>query len=117
MARKKREIQKRKKQQESRLGPVEETETRGTVPVRMEETGSGEVHPRKHSQVAAYRTSPYEASRRAAKTAAVSRDTWLGRNKENLLLGLLVLYVFLLGLGTVGELFEIEWILNLPLFR
>lgn len=42
---------------------------------------------------------------------------WLGRNKENLLLGLLVMYVVLLGLGTVGELFEIEWILNLPIFR
>ena len=31
--------------------------------------------------------------------------------------GLLVLYVFLLGLGTIGEIWEIEWILNLPLFR
>ncbi|MDF1524890.1 MAG: hypothetical protein P1S59_01290 [bacterium] len=49
--------------------------------------------------------------------AAVAADSWLGQNKENFLLGLLVLYVFLLGLGTVGELFEIEWILNLPLFR
>jgi len=44
-------------------------------------------------------------------------DSWLGQNKENFLLGLLILYVLLLGLGTVGELFEIEWILNLPLFR
>jgi|MGYP005651820815 hypothetical protein len=32
-------------------------------------------------------------------------------------LGLLVLYVFLLGLGTIGEIWEIEWILDLPLFR
>ena len=31
--------------------------------------------------------------------------------------GLLVLYVCLLGLGTVGEIWEIEWILDLPLFR
>ena len=30
---------------------------------------------------------------------------------------ILALYVFFLGLGTVGELFEIEWILNLPLFK
>jgi len=44
-------------------------------------------------------------------------DSWFGQNKENFLLGLLILYVLLLGLGTVGELFEIEWILNLPLFR
>ncbi len=42
---------------------------------------------------------------------------WFGRNRENFLLGLLVLYVLLLGLGTVGELFETEWILNLPIFR
>lgn len=37
--------------------------------------------------------------------------------KENLLLVVLILYVFLLGLGTVGELFEVEAILNLPLFK
>jgi hypothetical protein len=30
---------------------------------------------------------------------------------------MLVVYVLLLGLGTAGELFEIEWILNLPLFK
>ena len=57
---------------------------------------------------------------KAEKPVAEKRPdeaSWLGQNKENLLLGMLVLYVFLLGLGTVGELFEIEWILNLPLFR
>ncbi len=32
-------------------------------------------------------------------------------------IGLLVLYIFLLGLGTIGEIWEIEWILDLPLFR
>ena len=48
---------------------------------------------------------------------APAPDTWFGQNKENFLLGLLVFYVFLLGLGTMGELFEIEWILNLPLFK
>jgi hypothetical protein len=32
-------------------------------------------------------------------------------------LSLLVLYVFLLGLGTVGEVWSIEWILDLPIFR
>ena len=42
---------------------------------------------------------------------------WFGQNKDTLLLGLLVIYVLLLGLGTVGELFEIAWILDLPLFR
>jgi uncharacterized membrane protein len=52
-----------------------------------------------------------------APAKAAEDTSWLGKNKENLLLGMLVLYVFLLGLGTMGELFEIEWILNLPLFR
>jgi hypothetical protein len=52
-----------------------------------------------------------------APAKSTNETSWLGQNKENLLLGMLVLYVFLLGLGTMGELFEIEWILNLPLFR
>ena len=29
----------------------------------------------------------------------------------------LILYIFLLSLGTVGEIWNIEWILNLPIFR
>ncbi|MBT6601333.1 MAG: hypothetical protein HOB32_06715 [Nitrospina sp.] len=32
-------------------------------------------------------------------------------------LGILILYVFLLGLGTVGEVWNVEWILDLPIFR
>ena len=32
-------------------------------------------------------------------------------------LAVLILYVFLLSLGTVGEVWDIEWILNLPIFR
>ena len=39
------------------------------------------------------------------------------KNKTKLGLGALVAYVLLLGLGTVGEIWEIEWILDLPLFR
>ena len=39
------------------------------------------------------------------------------QNRGRIGLGLLMAYVFLLGLGTVGELWEIEWILDLPLFR
>ena len=39
------------------------------------------------------------------------------KNKEKLVLGALVVYVLLLGLGTIGEIWEIEWILDLPLFR
>ena len=32
-------------------------------------------------------------------------------------LTVLILYVFLLGLGTVGEVWNVEWILDLPIFR
>jgi len=32
-------------------------------------------------------------------------------------LAVLVVYILLLGLGTVGELWDIEWILDLPIFR
>ncbi len=40
-------------------------------------------------------------------------------NKYKTQLGftLLLLYVFLLGLGTIGEIWDVEWILDLPLFR
>jgi hypothetical protein len=33
------------------------------------------------------------------------------------LYAVLLLYIVLLGLGTLGELFKIEWILQLPLFK
>ena len=39
------------------------------------------------------------------------------RHKGEIGLSLLLLYVFLLGLGTVGEVWDIEWILDLPIFR
>lgn len=39
------------------------------------------------------------------------------RNKTGIGLGVLVLYILLLGLGTIGEIWEVEWILDLPLFR
>ncbi len=42
---------------------------------------------------------------------------WFDKNKAGLGLILLVLYLLLLGLGTIGEVWEIEWILDLPLFR
>ena len=39
------------------------------------------------------------------------------RYKGEIGLGILILYVFLLGLGTVGEVWDVEWILDLPIFR
>ena len=46
-----------------------------------------------------------------------SEQNFLKKNKEKLVLGALVVYVLLLGLGTIGEIWEVEWILDLPLFR
>lgn len=37
--------------------------------------------------------------------------------KAGIGLTILVLYIVLLGLGTIGELWDVEWILDLPLFR
>lgn len=42
---------------------------------------------------------------------------WGRDNKAQIWLTILVAYVFLLGLGTVGEIWDVEWILELPLFR
>lgn len=42
---------------------------------------------------------------------------FLQKNKSNIGLGILMLYVFLLGLGTIGEIWNVEWILDLPIFR
>ena len=39
------------------------------------------------------------------------------KNKDKLGLVALLVYLLLLGLGTIGEIWEIEWILDLPLFR
>tara|TARA_B100001123_G_C14358846_1_gene650096 strand:- start:213 stop:380 length:168 start_codon:yes stop_codon:yes gene_type:complete len=44
-------------------------------------------------------------------------QSFFQKNKEKLGLGALLAYLLLLGLGTIGEIWEIEWILNLPLFR
>jgi len=62
---------------------------------------------------------PVESKRpdAANKRGEAVSSGWFGQYKDNLLLGLLVIYVLLLGLGTFGELFEIEWVLDLPLFR
>jgi len=37
--------------------------------------------------------------------------------KSEFFLGILILYVLTLALGVIGELFDIEWILNLPIFK
>ena len=39
------------------------------------------------------------------------------RYKSEIGLTILILYIFLLGLGTVGELWDVEWILDLAIFR
>ena len=51
-------------------------------------------------------------------TSILNRAKEIGsRYKSEIGLTILILYVFLLGLGTIGELWEVEWILDLPIFR
>lgn len=42
---------------------------------------------------------------------------FFNKYKAGIGLGILVFYVSLLGLGTIGEIWDVEWILDLPLFR
>lgn len=134
MARRRKDIKKRRKVQEEQPAspPVHEMEEDEALAEEaafeegqplpeirddqiVQESGSreGEPDPGKTARKA----SGPDAQGVGVKNGATVPSGWFGRYKDNLLLGLLVLYVLLLGLGTVGELFEIEWILNLPLFR
>jgi len=42
---------------------------------------------------------------------------FLIKNLNILVLSIIFIYMLLLGLGTIGELFKINWILKLPLFN
>jgi hypothetical protein len=42
---------------------------------------------------------------------------YFAKYKSQIGLTLLVAYIAMLGLGTIGELWDVEWILDLPLFR
>jgi len=42
--------------------------------------------------------------------------SFLSTYKSEIFLALLILYVLTLALGVAGEFFDIEWILNLPIF-
>lgn len=135
MAKRKREIKKRKKlMEETRADEDLELkeaagDTDSAISSGLNGPGTGESSdtdpPVDDRQIIASRppAAPKKKSVRgkgssdSQPVAAAGPDSWYNSNKENLLLGLLILYVILLGLGTVGELFEIEWILNLPLFR
>jgi len=52
-----------------------------------------------------------------SKMNETTDQNFFQKNKEKLGLGALIVYVLLLGLGTIGEVWEVEWILDLPLFR
>jgi hypothetical protein len=47
----------------------------------------------------------------------VKTTGYITKYKEQIILGLLLIYVVVLGFGVIGELFKIEWILNFPLFK
>lgn len=42
---------------------------------------------------------------------------FLKKNLNIIFLFIIFIYMLLLGLGTIGELFKINWILKLPLFN
>ena len=42
--------------------------------------------------------------------------SFLGKYKNEIFVAILILYVITLGIGVIGELLDIEWIVNLPLF-
>ncbi len=44
------------------------------------------------------------------------RNFW-EKYKGEIGLTIMIIYLFLLGLGTIGEIWEVEWILDLPIFR
>ncbi len=47
----------------------------------------------------------------------MKNDSILAKYKDEIIFGLLILYIIVLGIGVIGELFNIDWILNLPLFK
>ena len=51
------------------------------------------------------------------ETSTSDEQNFFQKNKAKFGLGALVAYILLLGLGTIGEIWEVEWILDLPLFR
>ena len=51
------------------------------------------------------------------ETSTSDEQNFFQKYKAKFGLGALVAYVLLLGLGTIGEIWEVEWILDLPLFR
>ena len=47
----------------------------------------------------------------------MNSKAYFEKYKDQLILGLFFVYLLILGLGVIGELFDIQWILNLPLFK
>jgi len=44
-------------------------------------------------------------------------NSFLKSHRHKILFSLLTIYIFLLGLGVIAELFHIQWILDLPLYK
>ncbi len=111
MARRRKDIEKRKRLAGESDAEIESPSVTGT-PV-----GTFELEDRLSEEIPAARHTPPSEKRQKPSVGQTPGAGFLSKNKETLLLALLVLYVLLLGLGTVGELFEVGWILNLPLFK
>jgi hypothetical protein len=128
MSKRKKEIQKRKRLADD--GP-EDNGVEGSIPQKdLTDDASAPGQTRHEAQ-----TSPSAGDKKKAdsklspgprKTSEkrkpdtgrrASAEDGTGKGRETFLLLLLVLYVLVLGLGTAGELFEIQWILDLSIFR
>jgi len=42
---------------------------------------------------------------------------YLKRHKQNLIFAVLAAYIIILGIGVIAEMFHIQWILDLPLYK
>ena len=47
----------------------------------------------------------------------VKTTEYLTKHKDQIIFSLLLIYIIVLGFGVIGEVFNIEWILNFPLFK
>ena len=51
------------------------------------------------------------------RVTTMNIKTLVTAHKDKIVFALLFVYVIILSIGVIGELFDIEWIRNLPLFK
>lgn len=61
-------------------------------------------------------SNPVDIEDKGAQGGAGAGSFW-AKHRDDIILGLLIVYVVLLGIGTVAELLDIRSILNWPIYR